>query len=260
MAMIKPARPPRRMHRTLLALVLALSACSSEENSEELLVFAASSLTEAMTAIAVEFEELHPELEVQLNFAGSATLAQQIMGGAKADVLLVANTQIMDDLLDAGTVGTPQTAALNRMVLVVPQDNPAKVTGLADLENESLLVGLCSESVPCGAAAREILESAGVEIALDTNEPDVRSLLAKVSQGELDAGIVYTTDLSVEELPVSSITIEPDLYLPNRYPVAIVSDTDSTAAAEGFVAFVLSPRGRQVFADYEFLTPESSGS
>lgn len=225
-----------------------------------MLVFAASSLTEVMTELAEDFNRTNPGIQIQLNFAGSATLREQILGGASADVAIVANDQIMGDLLSAGAVSAPAVAARNQMVLVVPKDNPANVNSLSDLSEESLLVGLCSEGVPCGSSARQILIKAGVSVSIDTNEPNVRSLLAKVTQGELDAGIVYVTDLARAGLGVSSIAIEPRFNVTNNYLIATVIDGDNPAGAKEFTQFVLSPHGQQIFADFGFLRPEAAAS
>lgn len=243
------------MHRLapLIALALTLSACGNGKSTDEVFVFAASSLTEVMTQMASDYNAVNPEVEVRLNFAGSTTLREQVLGGAKADVVMVANSQIMDELVAADAVLKPTIAASNQMVLVVPVDNPGNVTGLSDLSQPSLLVGLCSQNVPCGMSARQILANAGVSVSLDTNEPDVKSLLAKVSQGELDAGIVYVTDLGSIASPVSSIAIDPALNETNQYPIASVAGSSNAAAAAAFVSFVMSEVGQQVFLDSGFL-------
>jgi molybdate transport system substrate-binding protein len=237
----------------LIALALTLSACANDTNTEEVFLFAASSLTEVMTQVAAEYNAANPEVEIKLNFAGSATLREQLLGGAKADVVMVANSHIMDDLVAADAVLEPAIAASNQMVLVVPVDNPANITALSDLDRESLLVGLCSKGVPCGMSARQILANAGVSVSLDTNEPNVKSLLAKISQGELDAGIVYVTDLGSSASPVSSIAIDPAQNETNQYPIASVAGSSNPAAAAAFVRFVISEIGQQAFLDSGFL-------
>ncbi len=243
------------MHRlaALIALALTLSACGNGKSTDEVFVFAASSLTEVMTQLATDYNASNPEVEIRLNFAGSTTLREQVLGGAKADVVMVANSQIMDDLVAAGAVLKPTIAASNQMVLVVPVDNPGNVTGPQRLEPSIIAVGLCSDSVPCGMSARQILANAGVSVSLDTNEPDVKSLLAKVSEGELDAGIVYVTDLGSSASPVSSIAIDPALNETNQYPIASVAGSDNAAVAAAFVSFVMSDAGQQVFLDSGFL-------
>lgn len=240
----------------LFALALALSACTDNGPSDQVLVFAAASLTEVMTELTSEYNSTNPDVSIELSFAGSATIREQVLGGAGADVVMVANEQIMAELVAAGAVISPSIAARNQMVLVMPADNPGNVTSLADLSNESLLVGLCSERVPCGITARLILRNAGVSVSLDTNEPDVRSLLSKVAQGELDAGIVYLTDLRSSPSALTSVTIEQSINETNAYPIAVAVDSQSAEASDSFLSFVLSPAGQRVFAEFGFLGPE----
>jgi molybdate transport system substrate-binding protein len=243
----------------LAALLLAGTACAGgdpETGDEVLLVFAAASLTDAFTDLAAEFEATEGRIDVQLNLGGSSSLREQILQGAPADVFASASEPVMEDLVAAGTVtGTPTVVATNDLQLVVPAGNPADVRGLADLARDDILVGLCAAGVPCGDLARRALDAAGVEAAVDTEEPDVRALLTKVAAGELDAGIVYRTDVRAAGERVEGLDLPADARQVTRYPVAVLGGSAAPVAAASFVAFVQSDRGRAILASYGFGPP-----
>lgn len=237
-----------------LALCVACGSCSAGDGADQVSVFAAASLTDVLNEVAGEFESLNPNFEIQLNFAGSTTLRTQLLEGAPADVVMLANVSTMDDLRDAEVVSASSIAAGNLMVIAVANSAGPQIDMLSDLANDSLLVGLCAPDVPCGSTARTILNAAGVNPSLDTNEPDVRSLLSKISSGELDAGIVYKTDLASADQPVRGIDIDPSLYQPNLYPIASVPASPNDEGADAFVEFVLSDAGQEILSSYGFLT------
>jgi molybdate transport system substrate-binding protein len=162
----------------------------------------------------------------------------------------------MDDVVAAGAVaGEPVVIATNDLQLVVPTGNPAAVRSLADLARDDVLVGLCAAGVPCGDLARRALDAADVEATVDTEEPDVRALLAKVAAGELDAGIVYRTDVAAAGERVEGIELPADAQQVTRYPVAVLAGSAVPAAAVAFVAFVGSARGRAILASHGFGPP-----
>jgi molybdate transport system substrate-binding protein len=211
--------------------LLVVAACSGEED-DAVIVFAAASLTDAFTEIADRYDG-----EVTLSFAGSSALREQIDSGAPADVFASA------DARDAG-----EAFATNSLVIAVAPGNEAGVGGLADFARDELLLGLCAPEVPCGALARDALDLAGVEPSLDTEEPDVRALLAKVASGELDAGIVYRTDVEAAEVDTVRVPKEHDVVA--SYPIAALTD-----AGESFVELVLSDEGRSILASHGFGPP-----
>ena len=189
---------------TSLALALAvfafLGGCSSDNDRETLWVFAASSLTDAFTEIAVAFENANPDIEVQTQFAGSSQLAAQIAAGAPADVFASANEAVMETLLPGGELaGTefsqPATFARNELVIAVPAGNPKGISSIADLAGNDLLLAICNDGVPCGTLAHEAATAAGIELRPDTEEANVRAVLAKLLLGEVDAGLVYRSDV-----------------------------------------------------------------
>lgn len=218
-------------------------------------VFAAASLTDAFADVAAAFEDEHPGVTVELSFAGSPSLREQVLEGAPADVVATADEGVMADLVDEGAVGEPVVFATNRLQLAVPAGNPADVTGLDDLARDELLVGLCAEGVPCGELARRVLADAGVTPAPDTEEPDVRALLAKIEAGELDAGLVYATDVQAAGGAAEGIDVPAGEAGTTRYPIATVAGAPHPDAAAAFVAFVASPAGRDVLVGHGFGPP-----
>lgn len=224
--------------------------------SGQVLVSAAASLTDAFVGIEAAFEVAYPGTDVSLNFGPSSGLREQILEGAPVDVFASANTANMDQVYTEGLVaGEVRTFARNRLTIAVPAGNPAGVTGPGDLGREELLVGLCAATVPCGDFARTALARAGVEPAIDTNEPDVRALLTKLGAGELDAGIVYITDVAAAGGEVEPIEIPDQANVVADYPIAVMTDSSNPDAAVAFVDFVTSDAGERILADHGFETP-----
>lgn len=216
-------------------------------------VFAAASLTDALDEAAGDFEARHPGVEVEINTAGSSALREQILAGAPADVFVAAGPEAMDPAVEAGaTTGPAHVLARNALEIVVPAGNPGDVSGLADLGDPDLLIGLCAAQVPCGALGREALADAGVEPAPDTDEPDVRSLLTKVRDGDLDAGLVYRTDVRAGGDAVEGIAIPDDDNVAVDYLVAALAGSDEPAVAAAFVDHLLSAAGRRVLDAHGF--------
>jgi molybdate transport system substrate-binding protein len=242
----------------LAAAALLLAACGNTGDStdDEILVSAASSLTEAFTEMATAFESDNPEIDVVLNIGASSALREQILAGAPADVFASANTSNMDLVVEAGDVdGAPAIFARNRLEIAVPIGNPGNVTGLADFAREELLIGLCAESVPCGDYGRQTLQNAHVIPSVDTEEPNVRALLTKIEVGELDAGIVYETDVASTDGGVGGIGISEDDNVHADYQIAVLAEAPNADGAADFVAFTLSEKGRAILADHGFVLP-----
>lgn len=234
-----------------LSLAVTLSACG--DPAVALHVSAAASLTESFGELEAAFEAAHPGTDVVLNIGGSSALRDQIIEGAPVDVFASASIDIMDVIVDADLAGEPTVFAANRLVLAVPTGNPANVAGLRDLAREDLLIGLCDEGVPCGSLARTVLEAAGVDPAVDSREPNVRALLTKLEAGELDAGLVYTTDAIDGD--VESIEFEESGTFLTRYPIAVLTAAADPGVAAEFVAFVTSSEGRSILEAHGFVTP-----
>ena len=221
----------------------------------DITVFAATSLTDAFTERGTTFESDNPDVAVEFNFGASSALREQILAGAPADVFASANTSNMDEVVDGGAASDPQDFVTNLLEIAVPAGNEAGITGLDDFANPDLLIGLCAEEVPCGEFGRDALATAGVTPSIDTNEPDVRSLLTKVEAGDLDAGIVYVTDVMAAGDAVEGIDIPADDNVVATYPIAALTDAASRDVADAFVEFVLSDEGQDVLQSYGFDAP-----
>jgi molybdate transport system substrate-binding protein len=245
--------------RTLTVLLgaLLLAGCAGEDSSgEELLVSAAASLTDVFGEMKDAFEADNPGVRVVLNLAGSATLRHQILEGAPVEVFASADLSNMGQVVASGDIlGEPENFATNQLQIAVPSGNPAGISGIEDLADEDLLIGLCAPGVPCGDYAYQALNKAGVTPAADTHEPDVKFLIAKIEAGELDAGISFVTDVAASGGSVEGIEIPIEVNVVAEYPIAVLANASSPALAGAFVDFVLSERGQSILADHGFGAP-----
>lgn len=223
--------------------------------SGTLTVFAAASLTDVFTELGDQLEDDHPGLEVRFNFAGSSALATQITQGAPVDVFASADEPQMQVVVDAGLADRPEVFAANVLEIAVPRGNPGGVAGLADLGRDELAIALCAPEVPCGAAAEQVLTSAGVTAAPDTLEEDVRAALTKVELGEVDAALVYASDVATAGGEVEGIPVPDAEKALNEYPVCVLADAPNPAAAQAFVELLRSDRGREALVDAGFREP-----
>jgi molybdate transport system substrate-binding protein len=236
--------------------VVLLTGCTAPGSQvTTVTVLAAASLTDALDEAAAGFEAAHPDIEISVSYGGSSALAEQIVSGAPADVFFSADEATMKTVADAGLAVAPEVLLTNTLQLVVPAGNPADVDGLADLADPGLVVALCDPSVPCGAAAARLLELAGVSPSVDTYEDDVRAALTKVALGEVDAALVYRTDVAAAGHAVEGIEVPLAELVVNRYPVALLSAASNPDAAQEFIAFLHSAEGREVFERAGFLAP-----
>ncbi len=272
--MIRPRRP--RSARALAAAtgVLLLSACGSGSTTGgtasgptsstpggvtgTVTVFAAASLKESFTAIGTAFEAAHPEVEVVFNFGPSSGLATSITQGNPADVFASASPTTMDTVVRAGDAAdTPATFARNQMEIAVPTANPARVTGVADLARSGVKVALCQAQVPCGKVAAQVFANAKVTVTAISEETDVKAVLTKVSLGEVDAGVVYVTDVRAASAggKVTGIEIPATVNASTSYPIASLTTAPNPAGAAAFTAYVLSDQGRSALAAAGFAAP-----
>jgi len=236
----------------MLLMALLVVACSNTEGRDTaVVVFAAASLGNAMTEIADQFEQANPTVEVRVNIAGSSALREQILEGAPADVFASASTQITEEVARAGEAVWTRPFVTNRMQIGVPSGNPASVASLEDLANEDLFIGQCADGVPCGDAAAAVFTAAGVAASIDTTEPDVRAVTTKLAAGELDAAIIYRSDVIGND-DVDGVDIDPAINVAPLYPIALLTRGDSPVEAERFIEFVMSDAGDEVFVRYGF--------
>lgn len=242
------------------ALVLALGAattgCSGGADDESLTVLAAASLSGTFGELEQAFHDEHPGVDVRLSFDSSATLAGQVVEGAPADVLATADEQTMESAVAAGaTDGRPAAFASNRLVLVVPDDNPARIHSVADLDKKGVDYVVCVPSAPCGHIAVAALDEAGIDAPAASEEADVKAVLSKVMLGEADAGLVYSTDALDAGESVRTFEISSSPATTTRYFVAALRDAASPELARDWVDLVLSKRGQKVLADAGFGSP-----
>lgn len=218
-------------------------------------VFAAASLTEAFTTLGKQFESAHPGVHVVFNFGPSSGLSEQITQGAPADVFASASTSSMADVVSAKDASNSTTFAKNIMEIAVPPSNPARISTLADLANKSVKVAVCESDVPCGVAAGQVFTNAKLSVKPATEELDVKSVLAKVELGEVDAGVVYVTDVKAAGDKVKGIQIASAVNATATYPIAALTTSKNSATAQAFVDYVLSSAGSAVLAADGFLKP-----
>ncbi|MCV2393786.1 molybdate ABC transporter substrate-binding protein [Actinotalea sp. M2MS4P-6] len=236
-----------------LAAIAALAACSPAGPNDTVTVLAAASLTDVFTELAEDFEAGHPGVDVQLSLAGSSTLAAQVVAGAPADVLATASAATMQTVLDADAATASTVFARNTLMIAVPPGNPGHVRGPADLADPGLSIALCAPEVPCGAAALDTFEAIGVDPAPDTLEPDVRAVLTKVELGEVDAGVVYRTDVRAAGDRVEGVALPGAVS--TDYDLAVLTEAPHPELGAQFVALVLSPTGADALARAGFLAP-----
>ena len=219
-------------------------------------VYAAASLTSTFERLGTEFEREHPDAEVKLSFGGSSDLVTQIREGAPADVFASADTATMDKLTADGlAAGTPRDFATNTLEIAVPPGNPAHITGLRDLAKPGVDLVVCAPEVPCGAATQAVAERAGVALDPVSQEQSVTDVLAKVTAGEADAGLVYVTDVRAAGDDVEGVEFPESAAVVNTYPIAAVEGSEHADLARQFVDLVLGETGRRVLTRAGFGTP-----
>ncbi|MDF2091714.1 molybdate ABC transporter substrate-binding protein [Knoellia sp. 3-2P3] len=265
---VTPAAARSVVLATLLTTLLATAGCgtggrsaadgsgvSAAGNRETatVTVLAAASLTEPLTALAREYERRHDGVHVALSFGSSTTLAQQVAEGAPADAVAFAGTTALkllpqEMIRDGGTA----TIARNTMEVATPPDNPVKVRSLADLGRPGLDVVLCASTVPCGAAADEVLERAGITPHVVSREVDVKATLAKVRLGEADAAVVYHSDVVSAKGSVHGVPIPEAQNTTLDYPLVWL---DADPHTTGFVELARGPAGREALTAAGFLAP-----
>jgi molybdate transport system substrate-binding protein len=223
---------------------------------EGITVFAATSLTEAFTEAGAAFEATPDGAPVEFSFDASSALVTQIIEGAPADAFASADTANMDKLTAEDLNGTdPVMFATNLLTIIVPKGNPGGVTAVADLANPDLKVVLCAEEVPCGNYAKQILDSAGVDVTPVSLEENVRGVVTKVTSGEADAGIVYVTDVTATGDAAEAVEIPEDINVVAEYPIATVAASENQEVAEAFIDFITGDDGQAILASYGFGRP-----
>jgi molybdate transport system substrate-binding protein len=219
-------------------------------------VFAAASLTGAFTEMGKAFSQAFPGASATFDFDASSALVQQITQGAPADVFASADTTNMDKLTTPGLNGSaPVTFATNLLAIIVPKGNPKGITGVSDLSKPDLKVVLCQPQVPCGKYANQILTKANVKVTPVSLEENVKGVVTKVTSGEADAGIVYTTDVIAAGSSAQAVAIPANLNVVANYPIASVKASKNQPTDAAFISFVLSAPGQTILSKYGFMKP-----
>jgi molybdate transport system substrate-binding protein len=227
---------------------LALAGCGDDATVSgdqagrpQLVVSAASSMKEALTSCAPDFKDG----DVRLQFAGSDELAAQIRQGAPVDVFAAASTKLPDALAGEGKLETPVEFATNRLVLAVPAEG-TRVASLTDLEQPGVKLVIGAEGVPVGDYTRGVLEQLGAERSaailanVRSNEPDVKGVVGKLTQGAADAGFVYISDVEATDGKLKAIDLPSDLDATATYAAGVVKGAREPEAAEAFVDDLLA--------------------
>jgi molybdate transport system substrate-binding protein len=253
---------------TALALAAGLTACGSSGSpsatasgsgapklSGTVTVFAAASLKESFTELGRKFEAAYPGVTVRFNFGGSSTLARSIVSGAPADVFAAASPKTMKTVTDAEAAADSTVFVRNTLTIAVPKGNPKHIAALRDLAGGGLKVALCAKEVPCGAAAVDALEAGGVDLTPVTLEQDVKGALTKVELGEVDASLVYRTDVIADAAKIDGVDFPEAAKAVNDYPIAALTKAPNADGAAAFAAYVRSADARRVLTAAGFQTP-----
>jgi len=253
----------RRFTSSRVALVSLLIGLlwSVGATAGDVVVSAASSLTDAFKAVATAYEAKHPGTKVVLNFAASDVLLQQIANGAPADVFASADQKAMDKAQAQGVLlnGSRKNFATNQLVLIVPTTSQLTITGLKDLEKPSIKRIAYGDpaSVPVGRYTQAALQADGSWQAVSAKAvlaANVRQSLDYVARDEVDAGFVFATDAAIAKDKVK-VALRVNLPTPISYPIAVVAQSKHVADAQAFENFVVSPEGQQLLAKSGFLKP-----
>lgn len=235
--------------------MVAVAGCSRTVDVDSVTVFAASSLDMPFERIATEFEAEHPGIDVVITSAGSNTLASQIEEGAPADVFASADAATMDPLVDEGLVSQPTVFAHNRLEIAVEPGNPYDIDGVYSLGRAGVRIALCAPEVPCGAYTAQVLKASGVELDPVTLETSVSAVVTKVRLGEVDAGLVYHSDV-VATVGVEGVEINTFDNVATDLLIAAVTNGDSPSGnAQAFVDFVLDEQGQLILGEAGFDAP-----
>ncbi|HEY8678588.1 MAG TPA: molybdate ABC transporter substrate-binding protein [Candidatus Dormibacteraeota bacterium] len=252
-----------------LGLALPAAACgnvASTQHEVTMTIFAAASLSTVFPTIGNRFHQLHGNVTVRFDFAGTQTLVTQIENGAPADVFASADQVHMATLQSEGKVREAAVFARNRLVIIVPNGNPARIAQPFDLSRPGVKLDLAAITVPAGKSAHSMLAKlgsqpgapAGFEAAalknVVSNEDNVEAVVTRVALGEADAGVVYASDLKTPNgARVASLAIPDAANVINVYPIAVVFGSDHPTEAQAFADFVRGPAGQQLLEMDGFL-------
>ena len=266
-----------------MCLALFMVACGSSSSTQgspsssnssstftpvTLNVFAAASLTESFNELKTQYHAAHPNVTITYNYNGSQALVQQMTNGAPVDVFASADEANMQKAVQANVVGQSQIFARNKLMVITPVSNPAKINSLHDLARKGVKIDLAAPSVPVGSYALQVLDKMAksseygsayeqsVKANVISQEDNVKAVLQKVELGEADAGIVYLTDVTpAQSSKVKTFTIPDQYNVIAQYPIAVAKKTAHEQEAQAFVQYLLSSQGQAILAKYHFMSP-----
>ncbi|MBZ9606780.1 molybdate ABC transporter substrate-binding protein [Clostridium estertheticum] len=249
-----------------LLLIMLSGGCKAKQadkaSKQEIIVLAASSLTESLEEIIKLFEKENPKVKVTLNLDSTSRLRVQIEQGIKADLFLSANKEHYDALKEEGYISEGEAFLHNSMVLIVPKSNPAEIEKLDDLQNKCKLV-IAQKEVPAGEYTRKIIHSLNQQLGTQyegkvlsnivSEESNVKQVVNKVVIGEADAAFVYSSDITkgVRD-KVKIIDIDPKHNVEAEYWTSKLKNEEENKYAEELYSFLLSKEGKEIFRKYGF--------
>ena len=244
-----------RVAAVAVTIAALASACSSGDSSPAgsasssgtpvtLTVFAAASLTKGFTEIAADFQKAHPNVRVRTTFDGSSALVTQIKQGATADVIATADEKTMTSLGDSAV--NPRTFTRNVLTIITAPGNPKGIRSVRDLARQGVTTVLCAPQVPCGNAAATVERDTGVDVRPASEETSVSGVVTKVTSGQADAGLVYTSDAKAAGSAVTAVNDPAFAAVVNEYPIATVAGSQHTTQAQQFVDLVTGTTGQDV--------------
>jgi molybdate transport system substrate-binding protein len=265
--------PVSRRTRVLVVLALAglVAACGNGKDDSkteipnttavtapqitgDINVYAASSLTDVFTTLQKSFEKKYPKAHVIFNFGASSTLAQQVNAGAPADVFASADEDSMITASQSQAVGDAYPIAHNIPQILVAKGNPKSIRSVSDLGRSDVKFGVCAPDAPCGKVATKVLQASNITRQPTSVEADVKALATKVTLGELDAGIVYVTEVkaAVNAGNGQGVELPPDPGFQTTDQIAPVAKAKNSSGAQAWIAWVRSDEGLSQFANYGF--------
>lgn len=233
------------------------------EPGGELYVFIAASLANAMEEIQKDFNQKYPDVEIFYNADSSGTLQKQIEEGSRCDIFFSAATKQMDALVEEQLAKEDSVEDLleNKVVLIKLKDAETKVTGFENI-TEAENLALAGEDVPVGQYAREIFTNLGIMDQVEKMEinegKNVTEVLAAITQGSNEVGVVYATDAAsvAEQVEIIAEAPAEALETPVLYPVGLTEDQEASSAeqeaAEVFLEYLQTEEAMKVFEEYGF--------
>jgi molybdate transport system substrate-binding protein len=249
------------------AAATTVASGPSTTASGELVVFAASSLTDSFNQIKADLEKANAGLKITYNFGGSNTLRAQLEQGAKADIFASANQTEMDNALKSNLVADKgATFARNRLVVILPKSNPAKIQTLQDLGKSGVKFVTAQKDVPVGGYTLQALDkmskdpafgadfSQKVQANFVSQESNVKQVVAKVQLGEADAGVCYLSDISPSVIKdLTTLEIPDQFNTLATYPISVLKSASNPAAAKVFLDYVLGEKGQAILKANNFI-------